>query len=66
MSQDFFQEVLKHIIVTSVLFRMRSFGDFTVDIPTLELTAAEVMIRVLSVVFFVTLFIALRRRLERK
>ena len=66
-SQDFLREVLKNIIiVTSVFLQMRSFRDFALNIPAPELTAAEVMIRSLSVVLFATLFIALRRKLERK
>jgi len=53
-------------IVTSVFFQIRSLGDFFNEMYTGQLLGLEIIIKLLSVLLLGSLFIALKRRLERK
>jgi len=53
-------------IVTSVFFQMRSLGDFFNEMYREQLLPLEIFIRLSSIVLLGSLYIALRRRLERK
>ncbi|MEM4478196.1 MAG: pentapeptide repeat-containing protein [Candidatus Korarchaeum sp.] len=65
--QEILQKALGNIpMMTSILLQMRSLEDFAVDIPMPELIVVEILVRALALVLFGTLFIALRRRLERR
>jgi len=53
-------------IVTSVFFQIRSLGDFFNEMYAGQLLGLEILIRLSSVLLLGSLFIALKRRLERK
>jgi len=53
-------------IVTSVFFQIRSLGDFFNEVYAGQLLGLEIFIRLSSVLLLGSLFIALKRRLERK
>ncbi|MCS7103398.1 MAG: pentapeptide repeat-containing protein [Candidatus Korarchaeum sp.] len=65
--QGVLQRALENVpIMVSILFQIRSLKDFAIGIPMPELIAVEVLVRTLALVLFGMLFIALRRKLERR